>query len=99
MSLGGMNPPYPTPNGVALNQKEMTDKDIDPSKTVSELSGDEMRALYRAYQNSDVAHTVDHLEVILERSQTLTNWEIERLNKVFQKFTSKFNSPLAKALK
>lgn len=70
------------------NLKEMTNASYKDVKKVAEF-----------YNRSNTAHYVDRLDEILDGNYQLSNWEVEQMNALFDKFATKYNSPLAKALK
>lgn len=75
-----------------------------PSRTVmpenmTELTYEEVRQAWDAFNQSEIAHPINQLNHVLERGAALSQWEIDQVNKVFEKFNAKYNSPLAKALK
>lgn len=78
----------------------MTDPELDTSKTIADMTYDDIKAVYDQYQRSEVAHVANHLEQVMNNPQyTLSKWEIARMQSVFEKFTAKYTSPLAKAMK
>jgi tryptophanase len=73
------------------------------SVTSYELQGDidieKLRKLVSAFHNSDVVRRVNDLDFALDHGPPLQQWEIKEVNKVLEKFTAKYKSPLAGALK
>lgn len=75
-----------------------------PAKTempesTSHLSFDEVAQAWEAFNQSEIAHPIRQLNYVLERNIPLSQWEIDQVNKIMTKFTAKYNSPLAKAMK
>jgi biotin-(acetyl-CoA carboxylase) ligase len=66
---------------------------------LAEMSYDELELAWRAFNDSEIAHAVRQLNYTLNNNSTLSQWEIDQVNKVYEKFSAKYNSPLAKALK
>lgn len=80
--------------------QSMTDTTIDTSKTIAEMSYADIRNVYESYRRSEIAHVAEHLSHVLDNPKyVLSNWEIDQLQKVFEKFEAKYTSPLAKAMK
>lgn len=68
-------------------------------EAAASLSFEEIQQAWNAYNQSDVAHAVRQLEYAFSKSQKLSQWEIDVLEKTFKKFEAQYLSPLAKGLK
>lgn len=67
---------------------------------VLNASFEDIKKVCRVYQHSETAHYADRLDEIINQSNyVMSNWEVEQLNNMYDKFAAKYNSPLAKAMK
>lgn len=67
---------------------------------ISGASFEDLKAASDFYHKSDTAHYVERLdEIINQQGYKMSNWEVEQLNSMYEKFSAQYNSPLAKALK
>lgn len=90
-------------------KKKVSRRNKKPAKVreiqqiVTDISGGDAAALVKSYNlfsRSHTAHSVAHLEEVVNNSNyQLSNWEVEQINDFYKKFAAKYNSPLAKALK
>lgn len=86
-------------SGSYSSPSTMTDVEVDPTKTIADMTYDDIRTIYETYQRSEIAHLANHLEQTLANPKlVLSKWEIARLQSVLEKFSAKYTSPLAKAL-
>ncbi len=75
-------------------------QDVAPEmpEHMSEFSYEEVRQAWNALNNSPVAHHVNMLDIVFEQNAKLTTWEVDQMTKLFEKFSAKYTSPLAKAM-
>lgn len=67
---------------------------------VSNASFEDIKKVCDIYQRSETSHYVERLDEIINQSgYVMSNWEVEQLNNLLDKFSAKYNSPLAKAMK
>lgn len=88
--------PVPIPPGSAAKDQYVRP---DMPEAAKKMSFAEVRQVIDAYHSSEIADSVNRLNCVIENGTTLSAWEIEQMNKLFQKFEAKYNNPLAKALR
>lgn len=69
-------------------------------ETMVSTSFADIRQAWEAYNESPIAHNIRNFEQVIDHPNTkLEQWEVDAFVKVIEKFTAKYTSPLAKALK
>lgn len=92
--MSNSEPCYPSIAGAKMAQAktEMPEK-------LAEASYEDIQRAWEAYNQSEITHPTRQLNWVFDNNHKLSQWEIDQLQKTFEKFQAKYQSPLAKAMK